>query len=176
MLDSQSFKKAKTHALSFLSYRDRSNWELAQYLKKKEYPNLVIQQTLNYLVELNYINDERFALQWGQFKINKKIIGRNRLYLELLDKGIEKAIIEKTLNVIYEDNPEKDLAEQCARKKWVSLKGIEKERKKQRLVQFMKRRGFSSGIIYQSLKTLTEPIDTESNYSPSRSTADQDNK
>ena len=94
--------------------------------------------------------------------------------MELSGKGIDKVIIEKTLNVIYEDNLEKDLAEQCARKKWVALKGIEKEKKKQRLVQFMQRRGFSSDIIYQSLKILTEPIDTESNYISFRSTVDQD--
>ena len=94
--------------------------------------------------------------------------------MELSGKGIDKAIIEKTLNAIYKDNLEKDLAEQCARKKWVSLKGVEKEKKKQRLVQFMQRRGFSSDIIYQSLKTLTEPIDTESNYNSCRSTMDQD--
>ena len=72
MPDPESFKKAKSHALRFLCYRDRSNWELTQYLKKKEYSRPVIQQTLDYLTELNYINDERFALQWGQFKINKK--------------------------------------------------------------------------------------------------------
>tara|TARA_B100001123_G_C15147715_1_gene962250 strand:- start:484 stop:1008 length:525 start_codon:yes stop_codon:yes gene_type:complete len=174
MPDPQLFKKAKAHAFQFLSYRDRSHWELAQYLKKKEYSHLVIQQTLDYLTELNYINDKRFALQWSQFKINKNKIGRSRLYLELLGKGIDNVIIEKTLNAIYEDNPEKELAEQCARKKWISLKGVEKEKKKQRLVQFMQRRGFSSDIIYQSLKTLTEPIDTESNYSFPNSTGDQD--
>ena len=161
MPDPELFKKAKAQAFRFLSYRERSHWELAQYLKKKEYSHPVIQQTLDYLTELNYINDQRFALEWSQFKINKNKIGRSRLYMELSVKGIDKAIIEKTLNAIYEDNPEKDLAEQCARKKWVSLKGVEKEKKKQRLVQFMQRKGFSSDIIYQSLKTLTDSVDTQ---------------
>ena len=94
--------------------------------------------------------------------------------MELSGKGIDKAIIETTLNAIYKDNPEKDLAEQCARKKWVSLKGIKKEKKKQRFVQFMQRRGFSSDIIYQSLKILTEPIDIENNFITSPTALDQD--
>ena len=173
MPDPESLKKAKAHALRFLSYRDRSNWELAQYLKKKEYSHPVIQQTLDYLAELNYVNDQRFALQWSQFKINKKKIGRNRLHLELSGKGIDKEIIEKTSNTIYADNLEKNLAANCARKKWVSLKGVQKEKKKRRLVQFMQRRGFSSDIIYQSLRTLTEPNDAESNYTPSPWTLEQ---
>ena len=161
MPDPELFKKAKAHAFRFLSYRERSHWELAQYLKKKEYSHPMIQQTLDYLTELDYINDQRFALQWSQFKINKNKIGKSRLHMELSGKGIDKAIIETTLNAIYEDNPEKDLAEQCARKKWVSLKGVEKEKKKQRLVQFMQRKGFSSDIIYQSLKTLTDTVDNQ---------------
>ena len=174
MPDPELFKKAKAHAFQFLSYRNRSHWELAQYLKKKEYPHPVIQQTLDYLTELNYINDEGFALQWSQFKINKNKFGRSRLHMELYGKGIDKAIIGKTLNIIYKDNPEKDLAEQCARKKWVSLKGTQKEKKKQRLVQFMQRRGFSSDIIYQSLKTLTESVDSENYFTQLPSVHDQD--
>ena len=174
MPDPELFKKAKAQAFRFLSYRERSHWELAQYLKKKEYPHLVIQQTLDYLTELNYINDQGFALQWSQFKINKNKIGRSRLYMELSGKGIDKAIIKKTLNVIYEDNPEKDVAEQCARKKWFSLKGMEKEKKKQRLVRFMQRRGFSSDIIYQSLKTLTDSVDTQYYSTQPTSVLEQD--
>ena len=174
MPDPELFKKAKAHAFRFLSYRDRSHWELTQFLKKKEYSHPMIQQTLDYLTELNYINDQRFALQWSQFKINKNKIGRSRLYMELSGKGIGKAIIEKTLNAIYKDNPEKDLAEQCARKKWVSLKGVEKEKKKQRLVQCLQRRGFSSDIIYQSLKTLTNSLDTQCYSTQPPSVLEQD--
>ena len=96
------------------------------------------------------------------------------MYIELLKKGIDNVIIEKTLNIIYEDNLEKDLAVQCALRKWVSLKGVKKEKKKQRLFQFMQRKGFSSDIIYLSLKTLTESIDTESNYTHFPSVTDQD--
>ena len=174
MPDPELFKKAKAHAFQFLSYRNRSHWELAQYLKKKEYPHPVIQQTLDYLTELNYINDQGFALQWSQFKINKNKIGRSRLYMELSGKGIDKTIIEKTLNAIYEDNPEKDLAEQCARKKWVSLKEVGGKKKTQRLIQFMQRRGFSPDIIYQSLKTLTESVDSENYFTQLPSVHDQD--
>jgi len=172
MPDPESLKRAKAHALRYLSYRDRSKWELTQYLEKKEHSHSVIQQTLDYLTELNYLNDPRFAIQWGQYKINKKKLGRNRLYMELLSKGIDKETIEGTLNTLYEDNPERELAAQCARKKWVTLKGVEEEKKKRRLVQYLQRRGFSSDIIYQSLRTLSESSDIENNFpQPSR---DQD--
>ena len=156
MPDPASFKKAKAHALHYLSYRDRSEWELSQYLGKKEYSPPVIQKTLDYLTELNYVDDHRFALQWCQYKINKNKLGKNRLYFELLGKGVNKETIEGILNTLYEENPEMELAAQCARKKWITLKSFEEKKKKRLLVQNLQRKGFSSDIIYQSLRTLAK--------------------
>ena len=163
MHDPAAFKKAKAHALQYLSYRDRSKWELSQYLSKKEHSPPVIQKTLDYLTEINYVDDHRFALRWGQYKINKNKLGKNRLYFELLGKGVNKETIEAILNTLYEENPEMELAAQCARKKWITLKSFEEKKKKRLLVQYLKRKGFSSDIIYQSLMTLAKPSDIE-NY------------
>lgn len=159
----EAIKIAKNHALRYLSYRDRSKLEVTQYLEKKEYSHSVIQQALHALIELNYVNDQRFALEWGRYKINKQKLGKNRLYVELLNKGIDKDILESTLEILYEDNPEAELATQCARKKFNSLKGVEEEKKKRRLVQYLKRRGYSADIIYQSLKTVSETESQENN-------------
>jgi len=156
MPDPQSFKKAKAHALRYLSYRGRSKWELSQYLGKKEHSPPVIQKTLDYLAELNYVDDQRFALQWGQYKINKNKIGKNRLYMELLGKGVNKETIEGILSTLYEENSEMELAVECARKKWVTLKSFEEKKKKRLLVQYLQRKGFPSDIIYQSVRTLAE--------------------
>jgi regulatory protein len=163
MPDPAAFKKAKAHALQYLSYRDRSKWELSQYLSKKEHSPPVIQKTLDYLTEINYVDDHRFALRWGQYKINKNKLGKNRLYFELLGKGVNKETIEAILNTLYEENPEMELAAQCARKKWITLKSFEEKKKKRLLVQYLKRKGFSSDIIYQSLMTLAKSSDIE-NY------------
>jgi len=163
MPDPAAFKKAKAHALHYLSYRDRSKLELSQYLSKKEYSPPVIQKTLDYLTEINYVDDHRFALRWGQYKINKNKLGKNRLYFELLGKGVNKETIEAILNTLYEENPEMELAAQCARKKWITLKSFEEKKKKRLLVQYLKRKGFSSDIIYQSLMTLAKSSDIE-NY------------
>jgi regulatory protein len=159
MPDPEILKAAKNQALRYLSYRDRSILEVTQYLEKKEHPQPVIQQALDALIELNYVNDQRFALEWGRYKINKQKLGKIRLYAELLNKGIGKEVLESTLEILYEDNPEAELATQCARKKMNSLKGIEEEKMKRRLIQYLKRRGFSADIIYQSIKTVskTEP-------------------
>ena len=165
MPDPEAFKKAKNQALKYLSYRDRSKWEIIQYLEKKQHSHLVIQQTLEYLENFDYVDDQRFALQWGQFNINKKKLGRYRLYLELLYKGIEREILENSVSILYKDNSEIQLAKECASKKWETLKGVEVKKKKRRLFQHLKRRGFSADIIYQSLLTLDISIGHTQTYS-----------
>jgi regulatory protein len=164
MPDPEILKKAKNQALRYLSYRDRSTLEIRQYLEKKEYPQSVIQQALDALIEFNYLNDQRFALEWGRYKINKQKLGKSRLYTELLNKGIEKEVLESTLATLYENNPETELAIKCARKKMNSLKGVEEEKKERRLIQYLKRRGFSSDIIYQSIKSVSKTETQENHY------------
>jgi len=156
MPDPEALKRAKAHALRYLSYRDRSKLEVTHYLEKKEHSCSVIQQALDFLIKLNYVDDQRFALEWGRYKINRQKLGKSLLYVELLNKGIDKEILESTLTTLYEDNPEAELATQCARKKWNSLTGVEEQKKKRRMIQHLKRRGFSSDIIYQSLKNVSE--------------------
>lgn len=157
-------KTAKNQALRYLSYRDRSTLEVTQYLEKKKHPKSVIQKVLDVLIELNYVNDQRFALEWGRYKINKQKLGKSRLYAELLNKGIDKELLESTLAILYEDNPETELAIQCARKKMNSLQGVKEEIKKRRLMQHLKRRGFSADIIYQSIKNVSKTKPQENYY------------
>jgi regulatory protein len=165
MPDPEAFKKAKNHALRYISYRDRSKLEVTQYLEKKEYSHPVIQQALEALVKLNYVNDQRFALEWGRYKINKQKLGKSRLYVELLNKGIDKEILENIIGILYEDTSEAELATECARKKMNSLNGVEEEKKKRRLIQYLKRKGFSVYIINQSLKTVSE-TESQKNHCP----------
>ena len=165
MPDPEILKTAKNQALRYLSYRERSILEVTQYLEKKEYLQPVIQQALDALIELNYVNDQRFALEWGRYKINKQKLGKSRLYVELLHKGIDKEVLENTLAILYEDNPETELAIQCARKKMNSLQGVKEEIKKRRLMQHLKRRGFSADIIYQSIKIVSK-TKLQENYYP----------
>ena len=84
MPDPEAIKKAKSHALRYLSYRDRSKLEITQYLEKKEHPHPVIEKALDALVKLNYVNDQRFALEWGRYKINKQKLGKKSVVCRIV--------------------------------------------------------------------------------------------
>lgn len=152
MPDQEVLKSAKSQAFKHLSYRDRSKREVAQYLEKKGHTPSVIQTTLEELERLNYINDQRFAMEWGRVRVEVKRFGKKRLQHELSAKGVSSNIIEAALTALYNSHPEQDLALACANKKLASLYGLEPEKKKRRLAQYLQRRGFSAEIIYETLK------------------------
>ena len=162
MPDQEALKTAKSQAFKYLSYRDRSKKEVALYLEKKGHTPLVIQTTLQKLEKLNYINDHRFAMEWGRWRVEEKRFSKKRLQYELLAKGVSASIIETTLTDLYDSHPEQDLALACANKKLASLHGLEPEKKSRRLAQYLQRRGFSHDIIYETLKvSTTSPLDQD---------------
>lgn len=155
MPDQEALKTAKSQAFKYLSYRDRSKKEVALYLEKKGHTPSVIQTTLQELEKLNYINDQRFAMEWGRWRVEVKRFGKKRLQHELSAKGVSSSIIETALTDLYDSHPEQDLALACANKKLASLHGLEPEKKSRRLAQYLQRRGFSADIIYETLKVST---------------------
>lgn len=154
MENREEFKSAKSKVLKYLSYRDRSFLEVHTYLNRKGFSKSAISKTLDYFTEHDYINDERFALYWGQSRVTAKKIGKSRLRLELMAKGIEVGLIEKTLGILYDEIDEWEMAESCAKKKLASLKGTHPEKIRNRLAQFLKRKGFPGETIYKTLDAV----------------------
>ena len=91
-------KKARRHAIRYLVYRDRSRHEIAYYLKGKGFSASAVGETLAFLEDNDYVNDPRFALQFGRSRIENKKMGKLRLERELKNKGLENQIISETLS------------------------------------------------------------------------------
>ena len=109
-------KNARRRAIRYLVYRDRSRNEIIRYLNGKKFSADAVDETLIFLESNDYINDDRFAMQFGRSRIVNKKIGRLRLGLELGNKGLERKIIEETLNSLYEEYDEEKIALSCAKK------------------------------------------------------------
>ena len=169
-------KNARKRAIRYLVYRDRSRNEIIRYLKKKKFSENAVDETLIFLENNEYINDERFAMQFGRSRIVNKKIGRLRLGLELGDKGLERQIIEETLNSLYEEYDEKKIALSCAKKKLATYEPSNGERDRRRIAKFLERKGFPSSIIYEVVTQLVpcapnndlDPLSRLSNKSPEK--------
>jgi len=154
MPDSEELKKAKAIALRYLSYRDRSEFEIREHLRRKEFCKSNIQETVRWLTRLGYLNDERFALNWSRSRISAKKFGEYRLRRELTAKGLATAIIEQTLQLVYSENNEWDLAQSLAQKKLSQFKGVDSKSKSRRLAQYLQRKGFPSDTVFKTVQQL----------------------
>ena len=147
-------KNARRRAIRYLVYKDRSRNEIIRYLNGKKFSADAVDETLVFLESNDYINDEHFAMQYGRSRIVNKKIGRLRLGLELGDKGLERQIIEETLNSLYEEYDEKKIAMSCAKKKLATYSSSNSEKDRRRIAKFLERKGFPSGIIYKVVTQL----------------------
>ena len=124
---------------------------MSDHLKKKELDSKTIAETIRYLIKFNYIDDERFALDWGKFCAKKKQIGEKRLLKELIHKGISNSLAEKTAAQIFSEFDEWELARACVEKKVQSLHKYEVTVKRRRLAGYLERKGFPPPVIIKAL-------------------------
>ena len=148
---SEELKQARALAYRYLSHRDRSTRETADHLKKKGFEEAVVQETLRYLKEANYLDDRRFAEHWARTRAENKQFGKYRLRQELLGKGLSKELIDETLDTLFETVQEIDLARAVVEKKLPAMQDLDPDKRKRRLIGLLQRKGFSLDIVYKVL-------------------------
>jgi len=136
-----------------LKFRLRSEKELALRLRQKKFSEAVIQETIHFLKEKEFIDDRVFAQGWVASRL-KKPFGLRRISLELAGKGLSKEIIEQTLTRIKEDHSESEVVSQLAEKRFSRLKGIEPQKAKARVYAYLMRRGFSPDTVGEIVNNL----------------------
>jgi len=135
-------------AFFYLRFRARSESEMRQYLLQKaeiyKYNNDIVEQTIKELKKSNYINDFEFAQAFVHSRSLSNPKGNYAITQELKKKGVAKSIIEDVLR-----NNEIDEALRAHRvllKKHNILAHLPAEKRKQRALGYLQRRGFSYDV------------------------------
>lgn len=149
----QSLAEAKTIVIRYLKYRPRSEREIIEKLRSREFCEEIIQQTVAYLKRIGEINDKQFAAGWARSRLNKPF-GINRIRMELKHKGIDDAIIAETLNECCPDRDEYDAVLTLAQQQWHKYRGLDQCSAQRRLYHYLLRRGFKSDTIMKALRQL----------------------
>ncbi|MBI5475735.1 MAG: RecX family transcriptional regulator [Ignavibacteriales bacterium] len=154
LANEEEFSAAKNKALRFLSRRMRSEHEIRFKLKDYEFSPKVIDSVVQYLTELNFINDTNFAKALVRDLQKTKSAGKRLLRQKLLQKGISKIIIDSVLsegNVEEEELLALNAAKKYLKKYQSSRKKTEKDIQVRRLTQTLQRKGFSWYIISKAI-------------------------
>lgn len=132
-----------TIALKYLKFRPRSVFEIEQKLKQKGITESEIKKVVTVLKKEKLLDDAEFAKMWVRDRNLLRPTGSFLLKLELKKLGISSDIIEKVL----QNQSEEDLAKEALGSK-SRLKSADYDKK----ANFLKRRGFSTSIIYKILR------------------------
>ncbi len=135
--------KVYNSALRLLGYRMRSCAEMKRRLTEKKYPKNSIEETIDKLLRIGYLNDKEFAEAFAHDKVKSKKIGPIVLRMELIPHKIDVDILENVIKQVYERYPISDLIKQLLDKKKIQF-GMKLELKtKKRIQDLLVRKGFS---------------------------------
>jgi len=148
-------EKAKEYAFLLLKFRLRSEKELLQRLKQKGFSGELCQDTVNFLKEKKFIDDRVFAKDWVSSRL-KRPFGLRRIKQELVQKGLDKEVIQETFAQAKEDYDEGSVIKLLTEKRFSKLKGIEPLKAKQRVYAYLIRRGFSPDLIGETISKLSD--------------------
>lgn len=142
VIEKSHTKRCKDKAMYLIEFRDHSRKELFDKLKK-DYPDEIINNTLDKLESLGLINDMNFAKKYANDLINLKQLSKKGAKQKLLLKGIDKEIIDEVLDNIEVD--EQDQIDEIVSKRFINKLSDEKE--KRRAFNFLLRKGYSYSDI-----------------------------
>lgn len=143
--DQAVLDKAYDRCLNLISHRPRSEFELRDYMKHKEYDEDVIVQTIERLKQRGYVDDLDFAQRWVATRRLLKSTSKRRLSQELRQKRISNDVISQVLEA--DETNERDVLKELVEKK----RRQTKYQDDLKLMQYLARQGFDYGQIKDAL-------------------------
>ena len=105
-------------ALRYLARRDRTDAQMRAYLIRLGVSSARAGRVIKRLVEQGYVDDERYGLRWASERLARRPMGRERLEAEMIGQGLERDTIERTLDQVYGERSERELALALLRRKY----------------------------------------------------------
>ncbi len=140
-------------ALRLLSFRQRSERELFERLKKKKFPEKKIRRLIKDLKEKKFLDDKKFARDFVLYRIETHPEGKTLLKKRLFQKKVPGEIIDKTLEKLLKKEKELELALIAAKKKrnLLRTKDLTPKELRFKISFFLSSRGFSRDVIKETL-------------------------
>ena len=146
--------KIKEFSYRYLKFRLRSEFEINKYLKGKGYSEEDIKGCLNQLRDEGLLDDKRFAKFYAYDSLTIKYKGPFRIEMELKELGVERNIINDTIDDLRKEIDIKEIIREFLENQYrkTDINKIDKHKIRSKLY----RRGFLS---YDTEGVLNNYID-----------------
>ena len=145
-------------ALRYIQLRLHSRAELRKKLARKEFGDAIIDQILDDLARLGYLDDARFAKTKALSAAQHKHHGRRRAYVELIKSGVKADVANAALDDVYAEGGAGGdsiaAARLLAEKQAPRLRKLDPMTARRRLAGMLQRRGFD----YETIKPVIDRV------------------
>lgn len=145
-------KRARRRTMHLLEKMDRTEAQIREKLRQGFYPEEIIEDAVAYVKGYHYLDDSRYAENYVRNQMEKK--SPRKIQMELMAKGIDRELAEKALEEECQRENEQELILKWVEKKHYSAQTADLK-EKQRMYQFLMRKGFQSDDILHVLDYLT---------------------
>lgn len=154
---SHTLIEATRKAEHYCVYQERCHQEVVAKLQSMRMIPEAIDLIIVHLIEHNFLNETRFACSFARGKHRIKYWGKIRIVRELKMRGISEYNIKQGLKEITDEDYYTNF-DNLAERHWEHMTERVKLIKRKKFCDFMLRKGFESGMVYEKVKEL-ESVD-----------------
>jgi regulatory protein len=147
---SDCFHRCLDAAARYLGYRPRSEAELRERLCRRGFDSDSVEAVLERLKEQALVDDVAFAQFWRDSRQSFHPCSRWLSRVELRQKGVAEDIIGQVVAAVDDE----DSAYRAAMAKLRSLPRTDYQSFRRRLGEYLRRRGFSYGVINDTVRRM----------------------
>lgn len=155
MARSRDLNSGRNYLFRLIKFRIRSEKELKDKLKARQYDGPTIEELIAYFKRLGYVNDKEFARSWIDYRLSKPLALR-AIEAELKQKGIGREIINELISEKKGTLNEFEIARELAKKRLekIRCRKDKDDKIRQKLYYYLSRRGFSSDIVSEVINQI----------------------
>ncbi len=132
----------------YCSYQERCHSEVKDKLYSYGLVKKEVEETIAEIIENNYLNEERFAIQFAGGKFRMKHWGRRKIQYELQQKGVNAFIIKVALKEI-EEKKYLQILQKLTQIKWDILSRENKLARRTKTTAYLLQKGYEQKLISQ---------------------------
>lgn len=150
---SENLSKCKETALRTVERSYKTEKEIRDKLLLKEFDDETIEKTVEFLKEYGFIDDSKFVRMFVKDRIRNQ--GKNKIKYALLQKGVNKYLIDEVFEELDRDDEIKRAIELCE-KKYLSIIKRESDdfKIKNKITRYLLGRGYDYDIAKECIREV----------------------
>lgn len=135
----------------YCAYQERCVKDVTEKLKTFELTQREKDEILDYLIDNRFVNNTRFAQAFVKGKINQSGWGLNKIRFHLMQKGIDKEIIDEALQT-YDEEAYRQRLIDVLKIKAKTVKAENDFERNRKLAAYAMQKGFEANLVWEVIK------------------------